>query len=146
MKTIFSKEYVLQNKGCYSIEQVEALPFDKNNEITLFKLLEVLPLKDFGWWLRRCEMTKEQIVNIAIICAESVLPFYEKQCPDDSRVRDCIEATKEYIKGECSYDELMQKRHSAAAAAAYVAAYAAAYAAYAIKLKQTIYDYLNSQL
>ena len=126
MKTIFSKEYVITNKGCYNTEQVEALPFDTNNEITIFKLLEVLPFKDFGWWLRNCKMTKKQIVIISILCAESVLHIYEKEYPNDSRVRDCIEATKKYIKGECHLDELIKKKSAAYAADA--AAYAAAYA------------------
>ncbi len=54
MKTLFNKEYILANKGCYSEEQIEQLPFDKDDNITLLpKLLHIawraqyFPIKTF---------------------------------------------------------------------------------------------------
>jgi len=159
MKTKFTKEYVLANKGCYSEEQVNALPFDRNGEITIEKLHKVLPIKDFSWFLvRKCELTLEQKRRFALHCAKQVLPIFEKRYPNDNRVRACIEATEGYLNGTVTREELNRARyaaHAAAyaadaaaaadaayAAAAYAAdaaAYAAAYAAYAAAAADAAY-------
>jgi hypothetical protein len=134
----FTKEYILANKGCYSTEQVNALPFDKNDSITLVKLHKVLPIKDFSWFVvKKADMTSEQKWRFALHFAEQVLPIFEAKNPTDDRVRKCIEATKGYLDGTVSIEELRSARAAAAdaAAAAYAAAdayaAAAAYAAYA---------------
>ena len=137
MKTKFTKEYVLANKGCYSEEQVNGLPFDRKNEITIEKLHKVLPIKDFSWFLvRKCELTLEQKKRFALHCAKQVLPIFEKKYPNDNRVRACIEATEGYLNGTVTREELNSARYAAAAAdATYAAAdatYAAAYAAAAV--------------
>ena len=49
----------------------------------------------------------------AILCAETVLKYYENKHPKDKRPRDAIEAAKKYLKRE---------RIDAAAYAAYAAA------------------------
>jgi hypothetical protein len=116
----FTKEYVFANKGCYSTEKVNALPFDKNNSITLVKLHKVLPIKDFSWFVvRKSYMTLEQKLRFALHCAEQVLPIFESIHPTDDRVRKCIEATKVYLDGAVSIEELRSVR-------AYAYAYAAA--------------------
>ena len=118
MKVLFSHDYILENKGCYNAEQVEALPFD-NKEITLKKLFEFLPIKDFCWFLcKKAELTKAQNQLFALSCATFVLPVYEKHYPEDSRVKECIQATKDYLEGNCSLEELRVKRSAAAADAA----------------------------
>ncbi len=70
--------------------------------------------------------------KFAVRVAEDVLPIFEKKYPEDTRVRDCIETTKKYLKGEVSLEVLIKARSAAAAAyAADAADAAAAYAAYA---------------
>ena len=121
------KEYIQENKGCYETDQVNQLPFKKDS-ITLKSLFDTLPIKDFNWFfVRKCELTLKEKRLFALHCAKQVLPIYEKHYPKDSRVRDCIKATEDFLKGNISEDELRLKRYAAAAdAAAYAAAYAAA--------------------
>ena len=47
-----------------------------------------------------------QLQEFALLCAERVLPVYEKQHPDDKRVRRCIATTREYLRGATTLDEL----------------------------------------
>lgn len=69
----------------------------------------------------------EEIVLVACDCAELVLPIYVKQYPNDSRIRDCIETTRQWAKGEATAAE--RKAAARAAGAAARAAWAAAGAA-----------------
>ena len=54
-------------------------------------------------------------------CAEHVLPLYEAVYPEDSRLRDCIAATRAFVK-----DEIGEKGLASARLAAMVAAWEAA--------------------
>ena len=87
---------------------------------------------------RRCLAMADitpQLRLFAVLCAESVLPIFEKRHPKDKRPRECIETTKRYLDGKATLDELRRARADAAyayaadAAAAAAAAYAAADAA-----------------
>ena len=134
MKKSFTKEYILENRGCYSTDQVLALPFSKSDKITINALFKALPIKDFSWFLvRKCELTLTEKRLFALHCAKQVLPIFENKCPNDNRVRDCIDATERFLNGNETLENLRVFRDAAAAAAAY-AAYAgaddAAYAAY----------------
>ena len=75
--------------------------------------------------------TRQQIVLVACDCAELVLPIYEKKYPDDKRVRNCIEVTREWANGKATIEEVRQARRAAYAAADAAYAAAAAAAAYA---------------
>jgi len=116
--------------------------------ITLAHILKSNGIGDALWALRTTvEPTGRNVAQeIAIRAAERALPIFEKHRPDDNRVRECIAATRAFLCGEISHDDLLQKRRAAhaaadaahaanayaAASAAYAAyAYAAAYAAYA---------------
>ena len=130
MKTKFSKEYLLDNKGCYNKEQVESLDFDSNNEITLERIFETIPIKHFTWFVsHKIDLTLLQTQLFALSVANFVLPIYEKRYPGDKRVRDCNETTKLYIEGNATIEELREKVAAAYAAAASDAddVYAAAY-------------------
>jgi len=121
MKKEFTKEFILSERGCYSREQVNALSFINNEIITLKDMLtSELPLKDKFWWLcKKCELTKDENVLIAIKCARVVLHLFEDKYPNDDRPRKAILAAEKYLE-----------THNAAAAA-YAAANAYAAAAYA---------------
>lgn len=155
MKKTFTKDYIIQNKGCYDLEQVEKIKCINDKKITLKQLFNDLPIKDFSWFLvRKCELTTLEKQFFALHCAKQVLPIYEAKNPNDKRVSECIEATERYLNGKISIDELMDKRSAAAyaanaayasyasyaATAADAAAYAAAYAAY----KQSIWKFVET--
>ena len=136
MKKTFTKDYIIQNKGCYDLEQVEKIKCINDKKITLKQLFNDLPIKDFSWFLvRKCELTTLEKQFFALHCAKQVLPIYEAKNPNDKRVSECIEATERYLNGKISIDELMDKRSAAAYAAtaadAAYASYAADAAAYA---------------
>ena len=117
MKTRFTKNYIIDNKGCYDLSQVEKLKCINNKSITLKQLFRDLPIKDFTWFLvKSCDLTLTEKKQFAIHCAKQVLPIYEKHYPEDKRIRECIEATELYLKGDISIDELREKRHAAYAA------------------------------
>ena len=129
----FTRDYMKENCGCYSVEQLIQCSFMQNEIVTLTAILNSeIPLKDKFWFVCKKLLTKEQNQKLSIDVAEMVLPIYEEKYPGDSRVRDCIEATKQFLAGHISIEKLREKRYAAAAAyAAAYAAYAAADAAYA---------------
>jgi hypothetical protein len=111
-------------------------------DVDLFLDLDKITYNDKLWVLRRV-MNAAQARTFAILCADSVVPIYECQYPNDNRVRNCLNFLKS-IKDlvnltDKDKDEL--KAHRDAASAAYAAsaadadaasaADAAAYAAYA---------------
>ena len=98
---------------------------------TALELLELenVPAKDKFWLLLREEFIPENDLHeLACKFAESVLHLFEKEYPNDLRLRKAIEAKRKFIKGEISKDELAAAR-AAASAAAWDAARAAASAA-----------------
>jgi hypothetical protein len=116
MKTVFSKKYLMENKGCYTKNDVKSIPC-YNSRITLKKLHNEIPIKDFIWFLiYKCELTTKQQQILALECAKLVLPNYEKFALEDDRVRKCIEATEKYINGEISKDDLCSARLAARSA------------------------------
>jgi len=67
------------------------------------------------------------IKKFAIECAKHVLPFYEKQYPDDKRPRDAIGAAEKYLADPSPENlGLLKKCEAAAYAAAWNAAWTAA--------------------
>ena len=94
--------------------------------IKLSKLLPHFKRADWLLWLLRKvdALDKVQYVELAVICAQTVLYIFEKKYPKDKRPRQAIEAAIKYAK------EPTEENRKAAAAAADAAAYAAdAYAA-----------------
>ena len=74
-----------------SLEEIlclDKIPYD--NKIWL--ALKVLDVKDLQQW--------------SVECAEFVLNNFESTMPADTRVRECIEVTKNYLLGECSFEIL----------------------------------------
>ena len=92
------------------------------------------------WTLRKADaLTRVQFVELAIICAKTVLDIYEKKYPKDKRPRLAIEAAIAYCKNPTGKNGIVADAAYAADAAAYTAAdaadaadaaaYAASYAA-----------------
>ena len=162
MKQEFTKEFMLNNCGCYSEKDLMNCSFMNSENILLKSILESeIPLKDKYWFLCRKVADKKQNQEISIMVAEIVLPIFEKKYPDDKIPFEAIQAAKQYISGHISLEILIEKRRAAADAAAYAAAdaaatyaadaaayaaadaaaYAAAYAADA-DIKQQLHNYL----
>ena len=72
------------------------------------------------------EISKEVIIQFATDCAKKVLPFFEKQYPDDKRPRKAIDKAQAYLKNSSA-----AARDASAATYAARAAYAASAATYA---------------
>jgi hypothetical protein len=117
MKTAFRK--IKNCKPCESgWEQLISYhkPSSLDEEISIEEIIKSNGLYDAIWALRAVDDT-EALTLFFIDLAESVLHIYEKRFPGDTRVRDCIDACKKYIKGEISVKELIEKKNDAAYAA-----------------------------
>lgn len=146
MLTEFTREFMTSNRGCYSREEMLEVKCVKDNNITLENLFNDLPIKDFCWFLvYKCKLTTEEIQRFALHCAKSVLHIFEKEYPNDKKVRKCLEVSELYLDGKATIEELRIRRkgatvsyyaytsgyaYSAATNAATNAAHAAASAAY----------------
>lgn len=88
---------------------------------------------------------RRKLVGCCVECAELALPIFQKQHPNDNRVKDCVQACRNYAKGLITLNQLnkISDESDAAADSAYAAAgytfaltetnryVASAYAAYA---------------
>ena len=133
-------EILRRNHACASGYKnlIASLPADHAHDapITLAHIIESNGIEDALWALRATvEPTGRNVAQeIAIRAAERAQAVFEKHRPDDSRVRECIAATRAYMRGEISRQDLLMKRAYAAAAAADAAASdAAAYDAAAAR-------------
>jgi hypothetical protein len=106
--------------------------------IPLTHVLESNGLLDTLWVLRATVEDSSYVAReFAIFCDRQVLSIYEDAYPDDSRVRDCIDATERYNNKEITlkklrvFNEAARNAAWAASGAASGAAWAAAAAAWA---------------
>jgi len=83
------------------------------------------------WLLDEIGAPSGVLSEIAIRCAERVLPIYESEYPGDSRPHTALISARRYLTSEISRQELRAAAHATVYAARYVA-HAAADAAYAI--------------
>src|SRR3990167_8105939 len=105
--------------------------YGKDAPIPLSHIVESNGLQDALWCLRAVVPGEEAEALrvsrlLALECAERVLPVYERQYPNDPRVRDCLAITHRFLTGDATKEELRLARR--AAYAAYAAAADAAYA------------------
>jgi hypothetical protein len=134
-----------ENNACESGYRMlsKSLPSgqDYDTLIPLTHVIESNGLVDAIWALRATtKPCRNFIAEFAVWCAEQVLDIYEKEYPDDKRVRECLEGIRKYQRGEISKEDLAILRRAAhasttalaaAAHAAAAAAHAAAAAAHA---------------
>ena len=69
------------------------------------------------WLAGRSNIDSKLLVQVAVECAELSLPNYEKQYPNDNRIRDCINTVKRWIKGEASLEDVSTAWSAAESAA-----------------------------
>jgi hypothetical protein len=124
-------------KGGYeSLLNHVGIDFDKDKPIPLTTILESNNLNDTLWVLDNAPLEVEGAKILRFYfsawCARQVLPIYEKEYPNDSRVSDCINTVEAFAKGEATQEDLADARDAAwdATAAAWDAAWAARDAAW----------------
>jgi hypothetical protein len=100
--------------------------YGRDKPINLLTILDSNGVKDCVWALRAAvEPDRDKIARLfACDCAESVLPIFESEKPDDPRPRKAIQTARDYAVGLATQEQL-----AAAWAAAQDAARAAAWAA-----------------
>jgi hypothetical protein len=106
--------------------------------MTLRKLLPRFDRADWMLWtLKRIDNppSRVQFVELAVICAQTVLHIYEKKYPKNDRPRKAIEAATVYVKEPTEQNR--QASTAAATAAANAAADAAANAADATSARKS---------
>jgi len=143
MEKQFTKQFMHENRGCYSEAILNDCDFMKFDEpITLDMILDSdIKLKHKYWFVCFKLLTKEQNRKVAIGVAEILLEIYENKYPNDKRPREAIQAAKDYLVGTINLDELKTKR-DAAAYASYEAGGAYAGAAYAAACDNAATDYI----
>ena len=105
---------------------------DSLDDVGRQKLLDLAPRM-----MNTASADKRLAIQLAIFCAERVLPIFEARYADDDRPREAIAAARDAAADAAAYaaaaDAAAAYAYAAAAAdaAAYAAAYAAAAAAYA---------------
>ena len=147
MKKKYTKAYILSNRGCHSRETILQMDFMKAKDYTYEGIInsKSLSLSDKFWWLiGKTNLSKDKKIDIAIQCAETVLPIFEEKYPNDDRPRKAIEAAKNKTDAAYAADAAAAAYDAAAdAAAAYAAAYAYAADA-ATKYKKRLIKILKS--
>lgn len=131
MKTTFTKAYIKRSWSKNYTKEVKDLSFFHNRPITIEDILESeISIEEKGWYvLNRCGLTLSQKKELTLKVAETVLPIFERGRPEDMRVWECIQATKDYKNGEITKKELKSIAKSTHSVHEYTA-YAATYAAY----------------
>jgi hypothetical protein len=98
----------------------------KTDLIPLTHIIESNGLQDALWALRATVEDSDYLAReFAIFCARQSLPIYEAKHPEDSRVRDCIDASERYNNKEITLEELWVFRKAADAVASAAVASAA---------------------
>jgi len=96
--------------------------FERNYPGFKGTLCELLSLENVSYndkiWLAEKVINIKTLQQWSVECAEHVLDNYESQYPNDSRVRDCIETTKQYLVGEATL-KVMKAAHLTARSAVY---------------------------
>ena len=99
--------------------------YGRTKPITLIQILDSNGLLDSLWCLRATNENSDYLARkFAVMCAERVLPIFEKKYPKDKRPRQCIETIWLFLEGKATQEQL-----AAAWAASRAAAWAAAGAA-----------------
>ena len=109
----YSKKFMQENCGCYSIDHMESIFFKNGNEyITSEDILNSsIPIKDKFWFFcNKANVEKIENKKMAIKIAELVLPIFEKRYTDKDAPRQAINAAKQYLSGHLSLEELNEKR------------------------------------
>ena len=99
--------------------------YGKDTPIKLLQILDSNGLDDTIWCLRATTENSDYLSRkFAVMCAERVLPIFEKAYPEDKRPRECIETVWLFLEDKATRQEM-----EAAGYAAWDAAWDAAWSA-----------------
>jgi len=129
MKTTFKtiKKFRPCENGWDTLKEYHK-PKSMEQEISIKEILKSNGIKDAVWALR-CIDDKNTVMLFCADVAESVLHIFTNKYPDDNRAGKCINAIREFVKGNINESELRAAAAAAYAACDAVAATTAAYAA-----------------
>lgn len=122
-----SREWLKDNHACSESMKL----FDKANKTDVGEIvLELLKTKKLEWanWLLAHTLSPKNRIRYAVFAARQVLEIYEKEYPDDDRVRVAIEAAEAVI--DLDTEETRKAAYSAVCAGR-ASAYSSAASAYA---------------
>lgn len=84
-------------KNLLSILQQDSVDeYDKDNLSKTLKLL----------YKNRSDKDKRFRIKFSLWCIEQYYPTWQKDHPEDTTIKECIEAMREYVRGEISHREL----------------------------------------
>jgi len=95
--------------GYKKVLEYVGLKYDKDAPIKLSATLKSNGVDDTLWCVERLTLTPEQEKDFQLLAcnyAERVLPIFEKEQPNDSRVKNCIDVARRFALGSASAEEL----------------------------------------
>jgi hypothetical protein len=102
------KEHYTCSNGLKKLKNSLGKDHSDTDLIPLTHVLKSIGLFDTLWVLRATVEDSSYVAReFAIFCARQSLPFYEDKYPDDSRVRDGIDAAERYNNKEITLEELV---------------------------------------
>ncbi len=95
MKTKFTPVEIIQNKGCYSADKVNALEFMKNPVILLEDIMRSnIPFEDKLWYLRnKCQAESKELIPLGFMLVST---FIDRL---DDETKECYEYAKNLFFG-----------------------------------------------
>lgn len=115
---LINSEYIRTLNPCEEgIENFETQYPNFEGTIVDILKLDNVPFDD-KVWLATKVVDLKTLQLWSVECAESVLHIYEKEFPNDKRVRECLEVTRKVINGELPVEDAENVDWSAAESAA----------------------------
>jgi hypothetical protein len=118
MKTIFTKDEIMTNKGCYGADRITELFYKYKESKKGYSIKQILKseisIKDKRWFVyNHCKLSLDEKKKLSLKLAWIVLPVYEKKYVGDLRVRNCLQATEDFYSKKISIEVLREKRNAA---------------------------------
>lgn len=113
MQKTFTLEFMLANRGCYSVEYLMNCSFMNNESVLLLDIVySEIPIRDKYWFFCFRIASIGQSKQIGIIIADLTLPLFESRYPGNMLIRECVEACRLYIGGVISFEKLKSIRET----------------------------------
>jgi hypothetical protein len=111
MKTTFTKQEILNNKGCYSLNKINSL-LGKRKKVKIIEILSSpISIRDKCKFVyNACDLSLDEKKKLALKLAWIVLPIHENKYPNDSKIKDCLQAIEDFYTNKISFPTLKEKR------------------------------------
>jgi len=112
MKQEFTKEFFRSKMKILTTLDIKNLSFIKNKPITLCDILDSeMLLKNKYYFVYDVISSKEDKRNIDSNVAEILLPLFKGKDSEKEKLKELIELTKGFLRGDIYIDVLTKKRH-----------------------------------